>query len=122
MTPPPKPETLSEETLCWAVANGPRLASRIAVVGFGPRSYGLAACAAVAPVSEPATRARVAAAVTRKRRARCRAGMVGDCTSDSPRGGWNRRASVFGRTRPGHIGEITGLDIDRPGSLSVTRR
>ena len=41
MTPPPKPVTLSEDTLCEDVANGPRLASRIAVVGAGPRSYGL---------------------------------------------------------------------------------
>src|SRR4051794_5447510 len=83
MTPPPKPAT-AEETDCCAVANGPRLASRAAAVGAGPRSYGLAACALVAPAREPAIRARVVAAATNNRRVRWRSGMDGDCTSDSP--------------------------------------
>nr|BFE71436.1 hypothetical protein GCM10020092_047370 [Actinoplanes digitatis] len=121
MMPPPKPETV-EETDCCAVANGPRLASRAATVGASPRSYGLAACAALAPVREPATRVRVTAAVTNNRRARWRAGMDGDCTSDSPQVGRDRRTSVFGGRSSGHIGETTGLDREGSGPLSVTGR
>ncbi|MBB5115771.1 hypothetical protein FHU28_005610 [Micromonospora echinospora] len=36
--PPRKPLTLDAETVVWANANGPRVASMEAVVGAGPRS------------------------------------------------------------------------------------
>jgi hypothetical protein len=44
--PPPKPDT-SDETDSWDVAKGPRVASRIALVGAGPLSKGLSAACAV---------------------------------------------------------------------------
>src|SRR5687768_5277965 len=59
MMPPPKPLT-SDETVTCAVEKGPRDASRMALVGFGPRSYGFsAACAAVGTTIESAKAATV---------------------------------------------------------------
>ncbi|MET8348642.1 hypothetical protein [Micromonospora sp. NPDC005206] len=87
MTPPPKPVMLSEDTFCEDVANGPRLASRIAVVGAGPRSYGFSA-ACTAPEgparTPPATRA--AASASRTARTAMERGrvVVGDDTSGTP--------------------------------------
>jgi hypothetical protein len=102
MTPPPKPETLIEDTVCCAVANGPRLASRMAAVGSGPRSYGLAARAAVPPASEPAINARMAAAAASRRLAPVRVGMVDDCTSGSSGVGGSTSVSLRPDTCPTH--------------------
>ena len=43
--PPPNPVADSRDTEVWAMANGPRLAEMLLVVGVGPRWYGFAAWA-----------------------------------------------------------------------------
>ncbi len=53
MVPPPKPEAASDETRYSETAYGPRTASMLAVVGAGPRSYGLSAAWAPGARAEP---------------------------------------------------------------------
>src|SRR3712207_6255398 len=69
MVPPPNPLTLERATVVWATANGPVAASMLALVGAGPRSYGLTAPVApsaattVGPVRGAATAPDIAPSV-----------------------------------------------------------
>src|SRR5215204_2453521 len=71
MVPPPKPRPAP--TVAVAVAYGPRAASTLALVGFGPRAYGLPVWASTPAPDDtmvPPTRASATATFARRRRAR----------------------------------------------------